>query len=387
MRKPVFALACLLLLGMPARAWENHSNITRLSLQAYEGWEPVSYEPIDKCLPSLAMNGLSAPASVNALGELLRIHADKIDWNWQPPVAPSSSPSQDSGSPAAVSALEVLAYAVMEPDHGMDQNLNLSPDQKYMGGFEGPSSQGIRHMFYRSWSPLAPLVTFHFPLHQMGYAPDRAELFFKLAKQAKLAGHSFWAYRFLGWGLHYVEDMGQPYHAVQFASFEILPIPILMSVGWEAFLAETKRIVANYHLVFERFTDEQLRPDHEGQVAAAFKVPVGDEELKLTMEQKAELGVKAGVELLAAASAKLAAPIVHAQRALMGKTLEEKGVDVDASFFDAASRPKVDFAAIESSTALSAQRKELSDLMTKALSNTGVATRWYVDRFRAQIAQ
>ncbi len=372
------SLAVLLAYPIPvALAWEGHMVITRAALQSYDNWDNAPYEPIEKVLPALSINGATAPKSIKDFAEQLAIHSEGIKWDWQP----------EGADAAATSALEVLVKASLEPDGGMDQNLTLSPDQKYMGGYEGLSSQAIRHMFFRTWTPLDPVVSFHYPIHEMGLAPARAELFFNLAKQAKKGGHTFWAYRFLGWGIHYVQDMGQPYHASQVGSFRLLPLRVLLSVGWEAFMAETLRIVGNFHLSFEQYADFLMNPDRDSPLALAFKVPKADEGLKATLEQKTDISIKDGVRRLALASQELAQSVVDAQIDMMGPQLLAPAMNLLSGFRDSSGKPKIDFMQIENSTVLATRRTEMLSVLERAFGNTGVATRWFVDRFRTLTAE
>ncbi|MBI3558514.1 MAG: hypothetical protein HY074_19765 [Deltaproteobacteria bacterium] len=367
-------LACA---STQAQAWEGHMAITRASLQSYDNWDSAPYEPIEKVLPVLSVQNAPAPVSLKEFAEQLAIHMESIKWDWQPSTADGS----------VVSALEVLVKASIEPDGGMDQNLNLSPDQKYMGGYEGLSSQAIRHMFFRSWSPIDPVLSFHVPLHEMGFAPDRAELFFNLAKQAKKDGHTFWAYRFLGWGLHYVQDLGQPYHTSQVGSMRLLPFRVLLSVGLEAFMAETLRIVGNFHLSFEQYADFLMNPDRDSPLALAFKVPKADEGMKMELEQKTDLPINDGVKRLALASQQLAQAVVDAQMDMMGPLLMAPEMNLISNFYDSSGKPKIDFSLIETSTILAGRRTEMLSVLERAFGNTGVATRWYVDRFRTLTAE
>lgn len=99
-----------------------------------------------------------------------------------------------------VSAREVLAKYSQEPDWGMDKGLTASWHQLLMGGTERGTtpSQGFRHML--------------FARGRLGEAPDRAALYFDLARRAFRSGHEYWGFRFAAWGLHYIEDMGTPMH-------------------------------------------------------------------------------------------------------------------------------------------------------------------------------
>lgn len=99
-----------------------------------------------------------------------------------------------------VSARQVLSGYSGEPDWGMDKGLDASKHQGLMGGTDPKmtSSQGFRHM--------------SFLLGTMGDAPKRAQLCFDLGRKAMAKGHNYWGFRFVAWGLHYLEDMGTPVH-------------------------------------------------------------------------------------------------------------------------------------------------------------------------------
>lgn len=366
-----------ILIGLSAAsqvsAWDAHDHVTRLALQSQENWDEVAYEPIENALPALAVGGKPAPRHVEALAHRLGIHAKKINWTWQPS-------AQDLAYPAA---LEVIAYGALEADAGMDQDHDLSEDQKYMGGTKGPSSQGFRHMYYRKFDVAEPLATFHFPFREMGGAPERAQLYFDLAVQAKKGGHLFWAYRFLGWGVHYVQDIGQPFHANQLGSITLFPLWTLISRGFEAGVAEATRLSGNFHLSFEQYTNYFLSPSQgSSPLLVAFKIPKGDEVLRKLFEQNMKISIEGGVKALAISSSHLAAQVVAAQQKLMGKALRDPSMDIIAGFYDKQGKPKIDFNLIEADPSVDEQRKAMHDAMFQALSNTGVATRWYVDRFR-----
>jgi hypothetical protein len=111
------------------------------------------------------------------------------------------------GKPTSARAL--LKRHSASPDRGMDQELDLSFSQLLMGGKKGTASQGFRHMRF-----LAGLI---------GQAPRRAELFYHLGVKAIAAGHEYHGFHFLGWALHYAQDMGTPVHAKMFASLKYLP--------------------------------------------------------------------------------------------------------------------------------------------------------------------
>lgn len=156
-------------------------------------------------------------------------------------------------------AREILSNYVDEPDWGMDQDLNLSPDQKYMGGYTGPTSQGFRHIYFKKWSIKAPWRTFHVPTREMGEALKRAQLFYDLAEQAWQVGEPYWSFRFLAWSLHYVQDLGQPFHSSQILTPKFLSWDDIFN--FKKFVSRTTQIIANYHSLYEDYAVYQLKEE------------------------------------------------------------------------------------------------------------------------------
>jgi hypothetical protein len=119
-----------------------------------------------------------------------------------------------------VSPLEIITTASDEPDYGMDIDLwvdnpgpigeiygfGLQPfgDSRFSLGSQAPFHMGF---FYE-----APIV---YKLSELDrtYPEYRIRLYLSLAKYALKTGHPYWGYRFLGWALHYVQDLSQPYHS------------------------------------------------------------------------------------------------------------------------------------------------------------------------------
>ncbi len=155
-----------------------------------------------------------------------------------------------------ISAREVIAGYAGEPDWGMDKGLDAARDQKLMGGTDGKmtSSQGFRHMSF-----LGGLF---------GQAPRRAQLFFDLGARAIQKGHSYWGFRFVAWGLHYLEDMGAPVHTNMLPTGRYVRLKGMLRVadasGAKHFnkgalkdiVLGSASINANYHFLYENFVDE-----------------------------------------------------------------------------------------------------------------------------------
>lgn len=120
-----------------------------------------------------------------------------------------------------LSPLSVVATAADEPDYGHD--INLFSDN--------PGSAGARYNFgtqpfgdsrfeYSSQAPFhmgfyheSPVITAAAPYLAQTYPEQRVNQYFGLARYAFETGHRYWGYRFLGWALHYIQDLTQPYHS------------------------------------------------------------------------------------------------------------------------------------------------------------------------------
>ena len=80
-------------------------------------------------------------------------------------------------------------------------------------------------------------------------------MFGELAELAFSTGHDYWGWRFLGWGLHYVGDLTQPYHAI--------PLPGVGTVDalWSVVQGKTGelvQLVSNRHGVIESYQYQRL---------------------------------------------------------------------------------------------------------------------------------
>ncbi|MBO8126263.1 MAG: hypothetical protein H0Z38_03395 [Firmicutes bacterium] len=136
-----------------------------------------------------------------------------------------------------VSALEILATYASEPDWDLDTDLELDPKQALTGG-----SQGWRHQRYTLWGGLISL----------GEAPQRAQHFYDLALIAYEKGDLYWAFRFLARSIHYLQDLGQPLHA--------LPLPVSDFIFRHRFNIKAADAVAtNVHYSIEEYYDYHLR--------------------------------------------------------------------------------------------------------------------------------
>ena len=72
------------------------------------------------------------------------------------------------------------------------------------------SSQAPFHIGYYHESALIYRAA---PFLARTYPEMRVQQYLGLARFAFESGHDYWGYRFLGWALHYVQDLTQPYHS------------------------------------------------------------------------------------------------------------------------------------------------------------------------------
>jgi hypothetical protein len=124
-------------------------------------------------------------------------------------------------------ALQVTASAADEPDYGLDiglfeDSLDKTGNPSEMGqtfNF-GKQAFGDPKKFYSSQAPLH-MGFYHEPgiiYAAAGWVRDtfpdmRILQFSMLSKFAFATGHEYWGYRFMGWGMHYIGDLTQPYHS------------------------------------------------------------------------------------------------------------------------------------------------------------------------------
>ena len=164
----------------------------------------------------------------------------------------------------AVSAVQVLSSAADEPDYGHDINL-FSDNPGDVGQRYGFGAQpfGDARFEYSSQAPFH-IGYYHEPELVLQAAPYlrrtlphwRIYQYTGLARLALASGHDYWGYRFLGWALHYIQDLTQPYHAKTvpgFATAELMLIALKGAVGYpEDRLAAIAR-VADRHTAIEAY--------------------------------------------------------------------------------------------------------------------------------------
>jgi len=170
----------------------------------------------------------------------------------------------------------VLITANDEPDHGMDVGLYADNGTPFgeVYGF-GLQPFGNPNLDYSSQAP------FHMGFYHLDWLTKQVEsdllrtlpawrirLYESLAGLAFRTGHHYWGWRFMGWALHYIGDLTQPYHA------DPLPGVSLMSSIWlvvQGKTADAIQLVSNRHGVLESY---QLERTQKAQAAKDWRGPL-----------------------------------------------------------------------------------------------------------------
>lgn len=163
-----------------------------------------------------------------------------------------------------VSPAHVIATASDEPDFGMD--IGLFEDNETPFGVRygfGTQPFGNPNLDYSSQAP------FHMGFYHLDWMtrkaqPDllrtfpeyRVSLYRTLGLYAFRTGHDYWGWRFLGWALHYVGDLTQPYHA------DPLPGVSTIEALWQLLWGKSGdliQLVSNRHGVIESYQYQRVQ--------------------------------------------------------------------------------------------------------------------------------
>lgn len=129
---------------------------------------------------------------------------------------------------------KIIVLYTTEPDMHIDCDLELNPMQKLTKG-----SHGFRHMQFKiGWKTIG--------------IPDQCfSYYFNSAVKAYKMGNEYWGYRFLSRAIHYVADLGHPFH-------------IKVAPGWDLFKSlfnfkKAFKIFAAAHSGHEVYTQMRFR--------------------------------------------------------------------------------------------------------------------------------
>ncbi|MBF0396879.1 MAG: hypothetical protein HQK78_08915 [Desulfobacterales bacterium] len=169
-----------------------------------------------------------------------------------------------------ISAFEILTTACDEPDNGLDigvwEDNNTEFGKIYGFGnqpFGNPkleySSQAPFHMGFFHESDIIYLMA---SFIKKTYVEYRIHLYQSLAKYAFETGHKYWGFRFMGWGMHYVQDLTQPYHSTLLPGISVpsmLWINLLDNIAIRSPKNDALQLVTNRHLAIENYQYNLLK--------------------------------------------------------------------------------------------------------------------------------
>ena len=300
----------LLFSAMPAHAWDHHETLMP--------WVLAS-------LPPGIRAELNRPLKAPCLADDLKMYErlqKSLDLNPSLSFEQMHLKSTAENCKRPVTAADILSRGfVDDPDQGMDRDLpdsaDLAGDRKWMGGKTGPTSQGFRHMYFGGWSLRRPIETFQIPMRASGQAPQRAQVMENMARELFKSGDTAWAWRVVCWELHFLQDLGQPFHAVQVPSWRMLP--------WSKdFIHETTRIIGNYHWAYEGITLEELRLGEGSPLSACLH----DVHKQATVRLPFSGSARDEALAIARASVALGSDIGEAVMSAFGESLKAPGVDL-----------------------------------------------------------
>lgn len=235
-----------------ARAWDEHQAIVdRLITTSLAGSRPYLKRRI-----TIPCREEEIEAR-DAIAKRIMVRADAI-----PVYAGHSCDGKASRKQITVTEL-LRAGFVDEPDLGMDQNLPESADpsgfRRWMGGVQGPTSQGFRHMVFPGMEWFSPLQTFQLPVSRIGQAFERIDLLGAEIRGASSKGDAFWALRLALWREHFLQDLYQPFHTTQVPSLRMVPWSAFFTGFIPGLVKRTTHAISNYHYAYEGLALEWVK--------------------------------------------------------------------------------------------------------------------------------
>lgn len=332
-------------------SWGRHDLLTTEILKKVEWlntYPPVKVASFDQFLKKAFANNFSEADFLKTYKLNPTFHVKELE-------------SEPVGS--LVNVVQILISHVDEPDWGMDQDLDISADQKFMGGTKGPTSQAFRHLYWKKWSVKAPWRTFHIPPREMGEALQKAQTYYDLAEMAFKAHEPYWAFRFLGWSLHYIQDLGQPFHSSQLLTPKFIAWDSIFH--FSQLIKRTTQIISNYHFIYEDYVVYRIEKELQDQNQLFFIPALARNDF---MESSSAFLI---AKHSADTSNRLSYSIGEACYAFFGKQFLDPTVDVPHS-------PKGMFKMAEFDTTTRLTQKEKEEFLkntAKSLEKTGFFTR------------
>ena len=280
-----------------------------------------------------------------------------------------------------VPTLDVIATAADEPDYGLDLGLwednGTDHGRRYGFGkqpFGNPalafSSQAPFHMGFFHESPVVYAAA---GFLRRTYPEYRVHLWQTLARHAMKSGHDYWAWRFSGWALHYVQDLTQPYHARVLPGVSVvrmLGIQGLDLLGVSTPKNKAITLVSNRHLALENYQRHaMLTPWQEGKMDHPMLKVYGPDSQDAARLPWSDLSLREGV-------AKEAASLADDIDALLAQSLPPQFVSDPSFDFGASSSPVNLFALVTQQSPSNAQ--VLSQRLSRLFANFGAHSRAWV---------
>jgi hypothetical protein len=252
LRNLLLAMTTIVWMQTPCFAWDQHQQIMELILDS-NPHVLLHRNQQHLIIPSEA----DQKKEISVLASELQINAEKI-------------PLQ---KPGKISIHDfIIGDAVDEPDFGMDQNLPDSADpagdRSWMGGKQGPTSQGFRHMVFPGMEWGSPLRTLQVPTRSIGQAPERILKLQKVSQQYFAAKKDYWGWRILLWEIHLLQDLYQPFHVMQIPYYRMLPWSDLFS----GFVGRSTQVVSNYHFAYEGLIRESISESILSELAPCMQI-------------------------------------------------------------------------------------------------------------------
>jgi len=157
---------------------------------------------------------------------------------------------------------DIISTGSMQPDFGWDTFLYEDSGTSF-GKLYGFGKQPIGNpalpfnsqmLFHMSAYHEDPVILTLIPRLQENYPEYRAYLYLNLSRFAAETNHPYWAAVFLGWGLHYIQDMTQPYHgkiAYGLDTNAVLYALSQMAAGNYISFIELQTLQTNRHIIIE----------------------------------------------------------------------------------------------------------------------------------------
>lgn len=171
-----------------------------------------------------------------------------------------------AGKEGLLSVADIISTASMQADFGMDTFL-YEDSQTAFGKIYGFGTQPMGNpgyafhsqmMFHMSGFHEDARIAAAIPRLNENYPEYRAYLYLQLSHFAAENKHPYWAAVFMGWGLHYIQDMTQPYHhRLSYGLNTDVVIQALSEMAKKNYLPyfQLQTVQANRHMILENLTE------------------------------------------------------------------------------------------------------------------------------------